>query len=412
MSAAAAIDTRAGTAANGPAGNWDLRSAIIILLCFVLNMIDGMDLLAISYIAPTLQKEWGANEATFSIVFSVGLAGMAVGGVVLAPLADRFGRRRLIALALAMMSLAMVASSFSESVTELAGTRFFVGCGIGTVLACIAAIAARSAPPKHRNFAVGVLQAGYPIGAMFTGFVIAWVLPQFGWRLILVATGVISVLFVPISLKILPGREGAHVSAARVPLNEALAGGTLRSSMLLWCATICGFMALYFITSWITLLSIAAGLPQAQAIIASAVYNFGAFSGTIAMSIAGVVWNIRRIGSALLLISAGVFLVFGGISMSLPGVLLTAFLMGVTLQGGFNSLYPIAAMVYPDGVRATGIGWAMGLGRIGAFTGPLIGGFALSAKLPLVAVFGIFCLPLTFASLASRLIRFDGEGAQ
>jgi hypothetical protein len=78
----------------------------------------------------------------------------------------------------------------------------------------------------------------------------------------------------------------------------------------------------------------------------------------------------------------------------------------VSLQGGFNALYPIAARVYPDEVRATGIGWAMGIGRIGAFTGPLIGGWALAAKLPLVAVFGIFCVPLLIAAFSVRRIRF------
>jgi MFS transporter, AAHS family, 4-hydroxybenzoate transporter len=88
-------------------------------------------------------------------------------------------------------------------------------------------------------------------------------------------------------------------------------------------------------------------------------------------------------------------------------VLTAAFVMGVTLQGGFNSLYPIAARIYPDDARATGIGWAFGIGRIGAFSGPLIGGWALSQHLPLVAVFGIFCIPLTIAAVSARRISFE-----
>jgi predicted MFS family arabinose efflux permease len=336
---------------------------------------------------------------------------MALGGLGFAPLADRLGRRRMVTIAIALMAVAMLASSQARSVGELAAIRFVVGTGIGTVLACIAAVAARVAPPRHRNFAVGVLQAGYPIGAMITGFVTAWALPLFGWRHVLIGAAGVSALTIPLILSILPAHVDSGVREQKVSLKAIVAGTRLRSSALLWTATICGFMALYFITSWITKLAIEAGLPETQAIIASAIYNFGAFCGTFAMSVAGTKLDIRKISSTLLFITIGIFLVFGGVTMSLAGVLLTAWIMGVTLQGGFNSLYPIAARVYPDEVRATGIGWAMGIGRLGAFTGPMLGGWALGQNLPLIAVFGIFCVPLLIASIASASIRFESEPA-
>jgi MFS family permease len=131
----------------------------------------------------------------------------------------------------------------------------------------------------------------------------------------------------------------------------------------------------------------------------------GAFVGTVAGSIAATKLDVRRLCSTLLTLAAVVFLIFGGIAMPLAGVLVTAFFMGVTLQGGFNMLYPIAAGIYPDKVRATGIGWAFGIGRIGAFTGPLIGGWALSHNLPLVTVFGIFVIPLGIAAFAAMKTR-------
>ena len=388
------------------AGTWDRLTVMIVALCFVLNMVDGMDLLVISFIAPALQQEWAVSAARFSFVFSSGLAGMALGGLGLAPLADRFGRKRLIVLSLSLMALAMVISSLARSVTELTVVLFFVGIGIGTVLACIAAVAARVAPPRHRNFAVGVLQAGYPIGAMLTGFVTAWALPLYGWHRMLVGAAGISALCVVLVVAILPGHDHNTGPAQKTLLREVIAGPRLRASLLLWSATISGFMALYFITSWITKLAIEAGLPQTQAIVASAIYNFGAFAGTLAMAILGTRIDVRRIACLLLFATIGVFLVFGGVAMPLAGVLLTAFVMGVTLQGGFNALYPIAANVYPDAVRSTGIGWAMGLGRIGAFAGPLIGGWGLAMKLPLVGVFGLFCLPLAIAAIAASRIRF------
>ncbi len=388
---------------------WDRKSIAIVLLCFVLNMIDGMDVLAISYIAPALQKDWGVSPAELSIVFSAGLAGMALGGLGLAPLADRFGRRRMIVLAIALMAIAMLISSRATSVAQLASIRFFVGTGIGTVLACIAAVAARVAPAKHRNFAIGILQGGYPIGAMITGFVFAWMLPIYGWQHLLIGAAFVSALCIPLIFAILPAQLEAEISGQSASLVMTVAGPRLRNSVLLWTATICGFMALYFITSWITKLSVEAGLPQAQAIIASAIYSFGAFSGTLVMSIVGTHFDIRKICAGLLAAAIGFFLLFGGVAMPLAGVLFAAFAMGVTLQGGFNALYPIAANVYPDEVRATGIGWAFGIGRIGAFTGPLVGGWALAEHLPLITVFGIFCVPLLIAALAAKSMTFATE---
>ncbi len=380
---------------------WTRQSALIVALCFVLNMVDGMDVLIISYIAPALQKAWTVSPGELAIVFSAGLAGMALGGLGLAPLADRVGRKQMIMLAIALMAGAMWVSSHAASVTQLTLIRFVVGTGIGTVLACISAIAARVAPLKHRNFAVGVLQGGYPIGAMITGFIAAWALPIYGWQHILVATALVSAVFVPIVYFVLPGELTAAPSGPAQRLSETIACDRQRASILLWTATICGFMALYFIASWITKLAIEAGLPETKAIVASAIYNFGAFVGTLSGSIAATRLEVRKLCGTAMLLAAVVFLVFGGVAMPLAGVLITAFLMGVTLQGGFNMLYPIAAQIYPDKVRATGIGWAFGIGRIGAFTGPLIGGWALSQHWPLLAVFGIFVGPLVIAAIAA-----------
>jgi len=400
----AAFEAQTSADAAAPT-DWTPKTALIVALCFVLNMVDGMDVLIISYIAPALQKDWSVSPAELAIVFSAGLAGMALGGLGLAPLADRVGRKRMIMVAISLMAVSMYVSSFATSVAQLSAIRFVVGTGIGTVLACIAAIAARIAPLKHRNFAVGVLQAGYPIGAMITGFIAAWALPIYGWQTMLVATAIVSAVFVPVVALALPHSMTAASSEGAAPmLSDTIAGERRRASFLLWTATICGFMALYFIASWITKLAIEAGLPQSDALIASAIYNFGAFTGTVAGSIAATRMDVRKLCGTLLLLAAGVFLVFGGVAMPLIGVLVTAFLMGVTLQGGFNMLYPIAAQVYPDAMRATGIGWAFGIGRIGAFTGPLVGGWALSQQWPLIAVFGIFVGPLAIAAFAAMQV--------
>jgi len=366
-----------------------------------------MDVLIISFIAPRLQQLWQVDSAELGIVFSAALGGMAVGGMLLAPLADRFGRRRLVIVALLIMALSTAISSMARSVPELATARFFVGCGIGTVLACIAGVAAETVPAAHRVFGVGILQAGYPLGSMITGFVTAWALPHFGWQACLLGAALVCAGFVPLVLILLPAHRPDPAAPQRPSIAAAIGGDRRAPTFLLWIATISGFMALYFVMSWITKLAIIAGLPETDAIVASAIYNFGAFAGTVAMSLIGLRLDVRRVCGSMLAAAAIMFLIFGGVRMPLPWVLATAFLTGVTVQGGYNMLYPIAARLYPAAVRVTGVGWAFGVGRIGAFSGPLIGGWALAQDFPLVVVFGIFCVPLLLAAGIAATLRLD-----
>jgi MFS transporter, AAHS family, 4-hydroxybenzoate transporter len=383
---------------------WSPQGIAVMWLCFVLNMIDGVNIFTLTYVAPSLQKAFGAGPQAFSVVFSAGLVGMALGGLVLAPLADRIGRRPVVLLALATMALAMIGSAWAPGIWSLALIRVVVGLGIGTVLASITALSAGFAPDRYRHIATGVPQAGYPIGATMAGFVVAALLPRYGWQAMFTGAGLITLALLPVCWFALPEAPD-HAAAPTMSIRQALGGGRQRDSYLLWVCTIGGFMALYFIASWITRLAIQAGLAPTQAIIASAVYNGGACVGTIALSLLATKVDLRRLLAAMLVMAAGLFLVFGGVSMPLGMLLFVSFLIGITLQGGVNCNYPLAASVYPAEARATGIGWAMGVGRIGALLGPVVGGWSLGAGLPLIAVFGIFCLPLLATAAAATAIR-------
>lgn len=384
---------------------WSQRGMLVTGLCFVLNMFDGVNIFTLTYVAPELQKHFGAGAAAFSVVFSAGLIGMGLGGLFLAPLADRLGRRPVILFALLLMAGAMIASAYAPDLWSLAAIRLAVGVGIGTVLASITALSAGFAPERWRHVAAGVPQAGYPVGATLAGFATAWALPSYGWSGVFTAAGVLTLLLVPVCWFLLPETpETAHPTHHSIA--ETLGGERQRNSLLLWVCTVGGFMALYFIASWITKLAIAAGLPPTQAIIASSIYSLGSVVGTIAISFAALRVDLRKLVFGSLVLACVFFLIFGGIHMSLLPLLCVSFFIGVTLQGGVNGNYPLVAAVYPADMRATGLGWAMGIGRIGAFLGPLIGGWALGAGLPLVAVFGIFCLPMLatgFAALAVQL---------
>jgi MFS family permease len=386
---------------------WSRRGIAVMWLCFVLNMVDGVNVFALTYVAPALQHQFAVGASAFAVVFSAGLIGMAAGGLGVAPLADRFGRRPLVLLALLLMAGAMMASALATGIWTLALARVVVGIGIGTVLASITALSAGFAPDRLRHVATGVPQAGYPIGATITGFVVAPLLPTYGWQAVFLGAGLVSLLLLPVcwfALPEAPGGAGGQ-PASRVSLGAALGGARRRNTALMWLCTINGFMALYFIASWITKLAIQAGLAPTDAIVASAIYNGGAFVGTIALSFLATRWDLRRLMLAMLCAASVLFLVFGGVAMPLWALLVVCFLIGITLQGGVNCNYPLAASIYPADVRATGIGWAMGVGRAGALVGPMVGGWAMGAGLPLVAVFAIFCVPMLLTGVCAAAIR-------
>jgi MFS family permease len=375
-------------------------------LCFAINMIDGMDVTILSYVAPALQQGWAIDADTMGAIFSAGLLGMALGGVLVAPFADRFGRKPLILTALALMSVGMIGSGFVDSVSALLATRIVVGIGIGTVLAAMAALAAEVAPARQQSLAVGLVQAGYPLAAVFTGLAVAELLPRTGWQPLLLHAGFVTLVMLPLAALALPESRTAGSGARRstLPIAALFAGGLARQSLLLFTAIFMGLMILYIIVSWITNLAIAAGLSTQNGIYAGALYNFGAFVGTVLMSIVSVHVKLTRLIPALFAAAIVALLVFGAVPMPVGATLGVAFLIGITLQGGYNGIWPLAAAIFPPDRRATGIGWAVGIGRSGAVVGPAAAGSLLASGTPLPTLFALFCVPLAIAATAVWLI--------
>lgn len=388
---------------------WTRTALLIVGLCFAINMVDGMDVVIMSYIAPALARDWGVAPDAMGVVFSAGLAGMAIGGIFIAPLADRLGRRRIILTALALMSAGMVASGYVSGLWELVAARVLVGSGIGTVLAAMAALAAEAAPEGRRDMAVGIVQAGYPLAAVFTGLIAAHMLPIWGWQKLLLIAGAATVAMLPLTWFVLPDRQVRDTDQAARASVGTLIGPALRArTLLLWVAVFAGLMVLYFIVSWIPKLSIEAGLSETNGIYAGALYNFGAFVGTMSMSVLSTRVPLGRIIPTFLITSGAAMMIFGSISMSVPMTLFVAFVIGVTLQGGYNGMWPLAAAIYPENCRATGIGWAVAVGRGGAVIGPLFGGFLMASGTSLTLLFAAYCVPLVIcagaAFFAGRLV--------
>lgn len=400
-----------GAAAASGADKWTWRAASIVALCFVTNMVDGMDVNIMSYIRAALSRDWAVADDTMGYVMSAGTLGMGFGALLIAPFADRFGRKPVILLALLLMSAGMLASGYVGTVEGLMAARFAVGMGIGTVLATMAALCAESAPEGSQNMAVGLVQAGFPLAAVGTGFVVAALEPVIGWQGLLRWAAVITMLMLPLAWAVLPRREPlveAHEGSGGKALARLFSGEYRARTLFLWAAVFMGLLVLYSMLSWITKLASGAGLSDADSIYAGAFYNFGAFIGTASMGVLTLKVRPTILTPVLLACAAVAMLVFGNATLSVGGALAMAFVIGLTLQGGYNGMWPIAAGTYPQATRATGIGWAMGVGRGGAVVGPIMAGYLMAAKVSLPMILAIYCVPLLLCALCALLVgRFS-----
>jgi benzoate transport len=392
-------------------------------------MLDGADLLIMSFIAPVLSADWSVSPERLGVLFSASLLGMAIGCLFVAPFADRYGRRMMIIAALTVTAAAMLLSAFSGSVAELMVARLFVGIGVGTIGVTMTTMAAEYAPRSHTSFAVGFVQAGWPFGSIITAFAAARILPLHGWQYMLTGIGLISAVLLilvffllPESLSFLllrrPARARNKINAIRLRLRLAalrdlppvearprgiqvgvlFSGSRMIPSLLLWSAVTLGYFDLYFVISWIPKLVAQAGLPLAQAIYAGATYNLGAFIGTAAIGWIAIRYPLNRVIASYLSLAAAAMLIFGGIAMPVAMTLMMALIIGITVQGGFNGFWALAAKLYPAEMRSTGVGWALGVGRVGAVLGPIVGGLFVGAHVPLAAIFAFFALPLIGAA--------------
>ncbi len=433
----------AGRTISGSAGfggreaqNWTMLRLLVVGLCFALNMLDGADMLIMSFIAPVLSVQWHVSPESLGVIFSASLVGMAIGCLFVAPLADRFGRRSMIVSALVLVTVSMVSSGYVHTVPEMLVARLFVGIGVGTIGVSMSAMAAEFAPQGRASFAVGFVQAGWPLGSIITAFVAASIIEDYGWQALLVGIGLASLgllaataLALPESVSFLASRRPAKAldringilprlglstleslgpkppRPKRIAVLRLFADGRLRASILLWTAVTFGYFVLYFAISWIPKLSVDAGLKLDDAIYAGATYNFGAFVGTTLVGWLGSRYRLNRVISLFFGLSVAALLIFGSASMPVLLTLVVAACVGITVQGAFNGFWPLAAKLYPTEMRGTGIGWALGVGRIGAVLGPVVGGVLVGAGFSIAAIFAVFAIPPVIAAALCLMIR-------
>ncbi|QCB95927.1 MFS transporter [Arthrobacter sp. PAMC25564] len=393
------------------ASRMSLYQWLIVGLCIVLNALDGFDVLAMAFTANSVTREFGLSGAELGILLSAGLVGMAIGSLGLAPFADLIGRRPMVLVSVGLATTGMLLASLSHSAVELGIWRVVTGLGIGGILACTNVIASEYSSKRWRGLAISIYTAGYGIGATLGGTAAVTLQASFGWRSVFLfggictaATFVLLAVLLPESVDFLATRRPRNVldrlnkiarkigqpavtelPAAAVKadrenkLSELFTAGNRRSTWLVWLAFFATMFGFYFVNSWTPRLLVTAGMTESQGVVGGLMLTLGGTFGSLLYGLLTIRWNSRKVMIAFAVLSAATMVMF----ISTAGVLALAFVaggvVGMLINGCIAGMYTITPALYGASVRSTGVGWAIGIGRVGAIVAPLMTGALLDA---------------------------------
>jgi MFS transporter, AAHS family, 4-hydroxybenzoate transporter len=409
---------------------------IIVAICFILNMNDGIDVLVVSFTSSKIAAELMLTDTQVGGILSAGVAGMTIGCLFLAPFGDQIGRRKIFIVSLALITSGMLGVYFTNSYSQILACRIITGLGIGGILPTMATTASEFSNNKTRDFNVGLIQGGWPLGAILTALFCAWAVPQLGWRFAFLVAGLISlvmlvavIIFMPDSLAFLAkkqpakaqeqingllskmGHEGIEglpkkpAKAPSVPLSDLFTPEYRASTIRLWIGIFFGFLTLYTLMGWVPKIAAkSADMPYQLATYVGMALNLGAFVGVIGMGLSITRFGIRKTMLSFMLIACSLMLTYAYLQMTYILIFVLIFLIGFFVQGGFNAFFPTATRLYPSAMRSTGVGLAMGVGRFGAILGPFVFGMLSDKGLSIPTLFVIFSVPLLVAGAMAYTI--------
>lgn len=397
---------------------------LVASLAGLSQIVDGFDLQAIAFVAPKLLSEWGLKRPDLGPVLAAGLVGMAIGAFVLGNFGDRRGRRRALLVSLGIVTVMAFASAYAQNLTQLAVCRLLTGIGLGGVIPNSTAMMMEFAPRRLRNLLVSITVVGVPFGGVVGAEIAVHVLPAYGWRAVFVIGALLPALLLAALWKLLPESprymtlhpehhgalaqllndacgqsrysasdhfvlpEGGAQSATRPGVGALLNRAFRRDTLALWLVFFANTFAVYSFFSWLPVVLTSAGLPITIALRGAQLCNLGAVPGAVLMA-----FGMNRFGSRPVLIAVGVISVTATAALGLIPIVPQAegawasgvapLLMVMTVAGaavlGFQvAMYSVASHVYPTIIRATGVGWSLGVARLGGILSSVTGGVLLS----------------------------------
>ena len=391
----------------------------VVGITIALNALDGFDILSISFASPGIAMEWGIDRAALGIVLSMELIGMAIGSIVLGGVADKIGRRPTILGCLLVMSVGMLMATTVTGLVDLSIWRVITGLGIGGMLAAINAVAAEFSSTHRRHLSVSLMSIGYPVGAVLGGMVAAWLLQGNDWRSVFYLGAGITATLIPITYFVMPESvhwlarkqpSGAlekinramvrmgHAAIATLPvisadarkrsMSDLFGPGLLGITVL--CATAYFFhiTTFYFILKWVPKIVADFGFAASSAAGVLVWTNVGGALGGATLGFLTLRFGVKGLTISVMLLSTVMVALFGQTPPELQRLSMICAFAGFCTNAAIVGMYAIFAQVFPTHVRASGTGFAVGVGRGGSVLAPIIAGFLFEAgyALPTVAL--------------------------
>ncbi|WP_432258375.1 MFS transporter [Cupriavidus sp. TMH.W2] len=381
---------------------------VIVLLCALVAMLDGFDTQAIAFVAPAILQEWHVVPSAFGPVFGAGLVGGLIGAIVFGILSDRIGRRKVLLCTVLLFSVGSLLTPLCTSVTMLGGIRLVTGIGLGGALPSFISLTSEYAPARLRATLVSMMFCGFPIGAVIGGLASAKLITTLGWASVFIIGGILPILLMPLLVVFMPesihylalrndyirvarivrrmrceaewsGAVCASIRETRAPIRSLFRDGRAPGTVLLWITLFLSLLLTYFLVNWIPLVAQRQGLEIESAVHAVSMLNLGAVIGCIVLGKLA-----DRFGTAFVISTA---FALGSVAIALLGVAgdsaemlsTMAFAAGCLSIGAQMCTLALCAAFYDTHLRATGIGWSVGVGRVGAIIGPVLGGILFGA---------------------------------
>ncbi len=412
-----------------------------VVLGGLVLVLDGFDGQTINYLTPSIAETTRIPVHSFGPILSASLIGLMVAALTTGPIADRWGRKWPVILSTLSFALFSLLTARANTRSEFWILRFVTGLGLGGAMPNVVALASEYIPKRLLAVVIPILFVGMPLGGTISGFTSAAMIPVWGWRAVFVVGGIVPLIITLVLVIVLPesiqflaleGKEPARIAKilARIspglvhsgvvvagshgerlrgaPVKYLFAEGRTAGTILLWVPYFMNLLLIYFLSGWLPALLRDEGMTVKAGVTATAFISFGGVFGCLVEG-----HLLKRWGAYVVLIGeyviAGLLIAsLALLAVSFPVMLAMTFSTGLTIIGAQGGLNALAARFYPVSVRSTGVGWALGIGRIGSIVGPLIGGVFLSIgwKTRDMLLFAAVVAAVAFASiLISSWIR-------
>jgi AAHS family 4-hydroxybenzoate transporter-like MFS transporter len=409
----------------------------VMAWCFLTVMGDGYDYTAMAYAAPAVIKTMHVARGAMGNVFGAGLFGIMLGGFLFGFIGDRLGRKTAVVSGTFFFGVLTLATMFAQSLDQLFVMRFIAGFGIGGAVPNAIALTLEYAPHRLRATLVTIMMTGYTFGASAGGFVAAGLVPHYGWQAVFFLGGIVPILVsigsyfvLPESIRFLAVRQEHRATLAALAKRldpqlvtgpdtefviseppaakhfspaQLFSGSRAIATPLLWLIYITNSLALFFLSSWLPILIESAGASATRAALTTSGFQLGGLIG--GLLIMRLTDRYGAIAIAILpLIGIPVVAALGTPGLTVVTLAVAVFLAGICVSGGQSGIHSVAGMFYPVAYRSNGVGWALSVAKIGSIAGPVIGGWFISAHMPLTKLFMSAASPLIIVVIGCLLL--------